>query len=154
MELEPEERAELEGIVARGKHNARTVKRAQILLATGHSVCRQDRPAVTDEQLAAVLGVGTSTVFRVCRRWVEHGYDEALQDRPGRGAPPRFVVKDTAVLVGLACTEPPPGSVRWTLGLAAASIPRHEPLGASREGERTRPGASCGWRQRLERGQR
>lgn len=78
--LEPEERAELEGIAVRGKHNARTVKRAQVLLATDQAACRQDRPAVTDEQLAVVLGVGTSTIFRVRRRWVEHGHDGVMHD--------------------------------------------------------------------------
>lgn len=119
VELEPEERAELEAIVARGKHNARKVKRAQILLAADQSAGNEASPAMTDEQLGAAVGVGTSTIYRVRRRWVEEGHDMALHDKPRSGAPRRFAIKDTAVLIGLACTEPPQGCARWTLGLLA-----------------------------------
>ena len=66
VELRDEERAQLQELTGGGKARVRRVKRAQILLAAvqGHG----------DAAIAATVGVGTSTVYRTKRRFVEGGW--------------------------------------------------------------------------------
>ena len=65
VELSEVERGELRAMLSGGKHAARKLKRAQILLAAD--------AGVADETLAISLDVGVSTVSRVKRRLVEGG---------------------------------------------------------------------------------
>jgi len=78
VELTESERGELEGILRGGKHPARRLKRAQILLAadagTGH------------EQIARNVVVSLSTVYRTKQRFVEGNLPWALSERPRAGA--------------------------------------------------------------------
>lgn len=73
-----EEREVLRELCRSGNPRARKVKRALILLAAD----RGD----THEQIAQALNVGTSTVFRTKRDFVERGLLEALSERPRPGA--------------------------------------------------------------------
>ena len=56
VELSETERVELQGMLSGGKHAARKLKRAQILLAA--------HAGVPDEAIAASVAVGGSTVYR------------------------------------------------------------------------------------------
>ena len=62
VELSQTERAELTALLSAGKHAARKLKRAQILLAAD--------AGVRDEAIAVSVGVGGSTVYRTKRRLV------------------------------------------------------------------------------------
>ena len=62
VELSEAERAELQAMLSGGKHAARTLKRAQILLAAD--------AGVPDETIAQSVAVGSSTVYRTKRRYV------------------------------------------------------------------------------------
>ena len=73
----------------------------------------------TDQEIADDLGVHTSTVRRVRRRFVEHGPDAALNDRPRPGAPPKLDGKQEAMVIALACTDAPDGRDRWSVRLLA-----------------------------------
>ena len=73
----------------------------------------------TDEQIAAALHGGLSTVARTRQRCVEEGLDAALADRPRPGAAPKLSPKQQAFTVALACTRPPEGRLRWTMQLLA-----------------------------------
>ena len=73
VELTSEERAELEQMLAGGEHGARKLKRAQVLLGS-------DR-GLTDVALSEALGVGTSTIYRTKRRYVEGGLAHALSEK-------------------------------------------------------------------------
>jgi transposase len=73
----------------------------------------------TDQEIADDLGVHPSTVQRVRRRFAELGLDAALTDRPRPGAPPKLDGKQEAMVVALACTEPPQGQARWSVRLLA-----------------------------------
>jgi transposase len=117
------ERSELQGLVAKGSRLARRVKKAQILLAADNGA--------TDDEVARFLVVGTSTVSRTKKRFVEEGVEAALSDRPRPGADRKLSAKDEALLVATACTKPPPGRARWTLELLAGELVRlteHEGL--------------------------
>ncbi len=62
VELSQAERDELKTLLSSGKHSARKLKRAQILLAADSGA--------RDEEIARNVGVGGSTVYRTKRRFV------------------------------------------------------------------------------------
>ena len=131
VELSQSERAELLPLMSGGKQAARKLKRAQILLAAD--------AGVSDEEIAASVGVGGSTVCRTKRRFVEGNLERALSEEPRPGAERKLTGKEEALLVATACSNPPAGRARWTLELLAGEMVKltaHESL--SRETVRRR----------------
>jgi transposase len=114
--LTSEEREQLRGMVKSGKERARRLKRAQILLAAASGS--------GDATIAANVSVGTSTVYRTKRRFVEEGLEAALSEDPRPGAERKLAVKEEALLIATACSEPPAGRARWTLSLLAEAMVR------------------------------
>ena len=74
VELSQAEREELTGMLSGGKHAARKLKRAQILLAADIGS--------RDEEIARTVRVSASTVYRTKRRFVEGNLDRALSGMP------------------------------------------------------------------------
>jgi transposase len=131
VELDQTEREQLLGLVSRGKHAARKLKRAQILLAAD--------AGAGDEDIARTVGVGGSTVYRTKRRFVEGNLEAALSEEPRPGAERKLSGKEEALLVATACSSPPAGRARWTLALLAdAMVKLTEHDGLSRETVRRR----------------
>jgi transposase len=131
VELTEYERSELGALLSGGKQEARKLKRAQILLAAD--------AGVGDEEIAASIGVGGSTVYRTKRRFVEGNLERALSEEPRLGAERKLTSKEEALLVATACSKPPAGRARWTLELLAdemVKLTAHETL--SRETVRRR----------------
>ena len=114
VELSDEERTQLQELTRRGQARLRRVKRAQILLAADQG-CR-------DVAIAATVGVGTSTVYRVKRRFVEGCLEAALNEAPRDGAKRKLSGRQETLLVAVACSDPPPGRARWTLELLADEV--------------------------------
>ena len=108
------ERSELRAFLAGGKQPARKLKRAQILLAAD--------AGQSDEAIAASVQVGTSTVFRTKRRFVEGNVEFALAEAMRPGAQRKLSSKEEALLVATACSNPPTGCARWTLQLLADAM--------------------------------
>jgi len=115
--LEDDERQQLRQLLSRGKADVRRLKHAQILLAADEC----DAPASTDGHIAQTLGVGSATVERIRRRFVEEGLDAALSPyRIGhRIYKTRLDGRQEARLIAIACSTPPQGRARWTLSLLA-----------------------------------
>jgi transposase len=131
VELSQSEREQLMGLLNGGKHAARKLKRAQILLAAD--------AGAGDEEIARNVGVGGSTVYRTKRRFVEGNLDAALSEEPRPGAARKLSGKDEALLVATACSSPPEGRARWTLTLLAGAMAKlTEHSGLSRETVRRR----------------
>src|SRR2546423_4519726 len=107
IELSQAERDELTGMLSGGKHAARKLKRAQILLAAD--------AGSSDEEIARAVSVGGSTVYRTKRRFVEGNLERALSEEQRPGAERKLTGKEEALLVATACTSPPAGRSRWTL---------------------------------------
>jgi transposase len=131
VELTQEERERLEALVRGGSKLVRDVKRAQILLAADLDMA--------DGRIAAAVRVGTATVYRTKRRFVEGGVDFAIHDSPRPGAGRKLSGKEEALLIATACSNPPQGRSCWTLKLLArqiVSLTEHE--GISRETVRRR----------------
>ena len=131
VELSQTERDQLTALLSGGKHAARRLKRAQILLAAD--------ALASDEEIARSVGVGGSTVYRTKRRFVLGNLEAALNEEPRPGASRKLSGKDEALLVATACSKPPEGRARWTLELLAGELVKvtaHESL--SRETVRRR----------------
>jgi transposase len=131
VELDQSEREALAAMLSGGKHAARKLKRAQILLAA--------HAGKDDASIAATVAVGESTVYRTKRRFVEMGLEAALNEQVRLGAQRKLSGKEEALLIATACTNPPSGRARWTLELLAdtfVKLTEHEEL--SRETVRRR----------------
>ena len=114
VELSQAERSELTSLLSRGKHAARKLKRAQILLAAD--------AGASDENIGTNVGVGGSTVYRTKRRFVLGNLEAALSEEPRPGADRKLSGKEEALLVATACSSPPEGRARWTLELLAGAM--------------------------------
>lgn len=131
VDLTQDERASLEAIAQSGKQLVRVVKHAQVLLAAD--------AGVADLDIAASVKVGSATVYRTKRRFVELGLEAALHDAPRRGGERKLSGKEEALLVATACTAAPTGRSRWTLALLADAMVRlTEHSSVSRETVRRR----------------
>jgi len=114
VELSQAECDELKAMLSGGKHAARKLKRAQILLAAD--------AGGADEEIARSIGTSGSTVYRTKRRFVEGNLDRALSEEPRPGAERKLTGKEEALLVATACAKPPAGRRRWTLALLADAM--------------------------------
>ena len=131
VDLSEAERGELTTLLSGGKHAARKLKRAQILLAAD--------AGISDETIVNSVSVSGSTVYRTKRRFVEGNLELALAEEPRPGADRKLTGRETALLVATACSSPPGGRKRWTLELLAGqmiALTEHE--GLSRETVRRR----------------
>jgi hypothetical protein len=116
--LEREEREELEAITKKGSHRSQKVMNALILLNCDEGE-HQDR-RMKNEDVACVLKISMRKIDRVKKRFIEDGFEVALNGRKGE----RFYQKKAdgdfeAHLVALSCSEPPEGFSRWSLRLLA-----------------------------------
>ena len=113
VDLSADEREALQALVRRGKHPARKVTRARILLLASDGA--------TDEQIVSALSCGINTVERTRRRFVEDSLG-CLTERARRGQARKLTGKQEAHLIAVACTPAPEGRARWTLALLADKV--------------------------------
>jgi len=111
VDLSQAERDQLVALLAGGKHAARKLKRAQILLAAD--------AGASDETIVSAVAVSGSTVYRTKRRFVLGNLEAALSEEPRPGAGRKLCGREEALLVATACSAPPAGRARWTLELLA-----------------------------------
>ncbi len=118
--LTPEERSELEHLVAAGKTAARTLTHARVLLLADTASGRQR----SDDDIVAALGTGPRTIARVRQRFVIEGFDAALNPRPQPPRPDKIKIKGNLEqkLIQLACSDPPEGRCHWTVQLLADEL--------------------------------
>ena len=109
VELSEAERLELGALLSGGKHAARKLKRAQILLAAD--------AGASDETIASAVRVSGSTVYRTKRRFVEGNLELALSEEPRPGAARKLSGKETALL-GDGLLRPAAGAQALDVGPA------------------------------------
>ncbi len=115
--LTEEERQTLQAMLSRGKAAARKLMHARILLKADAG---EGGPDWRDAAIADGLEVGRATVERVRKRFVEEGFEAALDRHKPRRHYRRTLDGDgEAHLVALACSQAPEGRSRWTLRLLA-----------------------------------
>ena len=116
VKLSEEERERLDTLIHAGKHPARLLTKARILLKADASEAGE---AWSDSQIAAALDTSVDTVARTRQQLVEEGF-EAVLTRKHSPASAKLRIFDGAAeakLIALACSEPPKGRKRWTLQL-------------------------------------
>ncbi len=112
------EREYLLALTRNGKTGAEKFINARALLLCDAG---PDGPAWNVANVAEALGVTPRTIEHLKKRFVEEGFDAALNRKP-REKPPREVVFDGAFearLIALACSDAPDGYQRWTVRLLA-----------------------------------
>jgi transposase len=141
VELTQAEREELTALLSGGRHAARKLKRAQVLLAA--------EAGVDDETIVKTVNVSGSTVYRTKRRFVEGNLEAALSEEPRPGAERKLTGQEEALLVATACSKPPAGCARWTLKLLAnafVELTDHETLSPATVGRRLAENQLKPWR--------
>lgn len=108
VQLSDEEREQLRSITRSGKHSARVMQRAQILLWSDSG--KQDK------EIIALLGCAPMTVSSTRERWVK---EKRLEDLPRLGSKPMLDAKQESLLIALACSDAPDGRGSWTMQLLA-----------------------------------
>lgn len=135
------ERTELRKLISVGKGAARRLAHARVLL-------KADR-GLTDELIAAEVEVGTATIERVRKRFVEGGLAASLDSRrPDNKREHKIDGEVEAHLIALACGAPPEGKARWSLRLLADKLVEmeylpevsHETVRQTLKQTRSRPG--------------
>ena len=117
IELIAQDKAELIDIVTKGKRPARTILRANILLASD----RRNERYMTVSEISKAYHTTPTTVQTVRTSYCEKGL-EATLNRKKRETPPvpaKVTGEVEAHVIALACGEPPEGYSRWTLRLLA-----------------------------------
>lgn len=119
VRLTADERKNLEELVRKGKAAAYKIRHANILLSVDSNVS-----CWTDEEASAAFHCSPNTVRNIRQRFVEEGYESAL-NRKRQDYPSRQPVLDgagEARLIALSCSVPPEGKSRWTLKLLAEKV--------------------------------
>ena len=122
VRLKASDRATLTRLVSSGRHPARMITRARVVLALDESQgSAPDRRVVAER-----VGTSESTVYLVAKAFAtQGGRVEDVIGRKKRTTPPvepKVTGDVEARLIALACTQPPPGRQRWTLRLLERQV--------------------------------
>jgi hypothetical protein len=121
VKLSDEERERLNDLIHKGKHSARQLTRARILLKADSS---EAGDGWSDSQIALALDTSEATVCRTRQQLVEQGFDAVLTYKYSRSSA-RLRIFDGAAeakLIAVACSQPPTGQKRWTLRLLEDAV--------------------------------
>ena len=121
VKLNDEERDRLNTLIHAGKHPARQLMKARILLKAEASEAGE---GWSDSQIAAALDTSIDTVSRTRQQVVEEGFEAVLTRKhsPASARPRIFDGAAEAKLIALACSKPPKGRARWTLRLLEETV--------------------------------
>lgn len=103
------ERVTLRTLLSKGRHSARELMRARVLLKSDDGI--------SQIQIAGDENINRSTVKDIRDRFTNGGLDRALYDAPRSGQPSKLDDKAEAHLIALACSDAPEGRDHWTLEL-------------------------------------
>ena len=115
--LTKQEREELLSMTRGGKHSSKKVIHALILLN-----CDEGKYSdkIRNEDITRVLKIGSRTIDRVKKKFVEQGFEAALENSPTTRVYEKKTDGDVeAHLIALSCSKPPKGFSRWSLRLLA-----------------------------------
>ena len=114
VRLSVEDRDQLRGLINSGRHSARVINRARILLKTDEGW--------SASQVAVALDTSQRTVFRTKRRYAEEGLGGVLHDHPQANRYRKLDDRGEAHLIALACSDAPEGHDHWSLRLLADQV--------------------------------
>ncbi len=122
VKLTEKQRKELIEVVRNGKHQAKVIMHANIMLQAD---CSADGPGLRAVVIAENLNVHQRTVHRVRQRYTEEGFEAALYRKAHKKHKPRTLDGEgEARLIALCCGQTPAGRKSWTLQLLADELIR------------------------------
>ena len=120
VRLTADHRRQLEQMVSSGKHPARVLTRARVLLKADAGT---GGPGWEDAAIAEALDCGERTVARVRQKYAAGGLDAALYAKKPTGRQYRKLDgSQEAKLIAVACSPAPDGRGRWTMRLLADKL--------------------------------
>jgi len=115
--LTQKERDDLLSITKGGTHTSKKVIHALILLNCDEG---EFSDKVNNDEVVKVLKIGMRTIDRVKKKFVEEGYEAALENSPTTRVYERKADGDIeAHLIALSCSTAPEGFSKWSLRLLA-----------------------------------
>ena len=111
IQLWSAQRRKLRRLIRTGKHAAREILHAHILLKIAEGW--------TDQQIVDAFYTSHDTIQRTRARFNAAGLDAALHEQARPGAPLKLTTEQETLLIALACSQPPTGHRRWTVRLLA-----------------------------------
>ena len=111
VRLTTRQRQKLLQMTRTGKHSAREIVRAHILLKSAEGW--------SDQQIVEAYNTSDDTIRRTRKRYSEAGLRAALEEQPRTGQPIKLSQEEERLLIALACSQPPTGRQRWTVRLLA-----------------------------------
>jgi len=118
--LSEEERNTLVELTSKGNQRSQKILDALILLGCDEGDFQTKRS--TNEEIARVLNISMRKIDRVKKRFVEEGFDVALNRRKRNRIYAKTDGEFEAHLIALSCSEPPEGFARWSLRLLANKV--------------------------------
>jgi hypothetical protein len=112
--LDEEERHWLLTFINKGESGARELKRAHMLLLASEGK--------TDREVAEAWPASPQSVGQMRRKYAAGGLPAARPERPHPGGARQLTATGAAMLLALACSDPPEGRVAWTRQLLADNL--------------------------------
>ncbi len=119
--LTKDERKTLDELISKGKHRSQKILNALVLLGCDEGEYQTKRS--TNEEISRILNISMRKIDRAKKRFIEDGFDIALNGKKGSRIYEKKVDGDfEAHLVALSCSEAPEGFTRWSLRLLADQV--------------------------------
>lgn len=112
------ERDQLSEILNKGSHTSHQFKVAVVLLNVDEGEYSNEK--VVNKEISRVLKIGMRTIDWFKKKFVEEGFDPALERKSPEREYERKADGDLeAKIVSLCCSEPPKGYSKWSLRMVA-----------------------------------
>jgi hypothetical protein len=121
VKLSDEERERLNTLIRKGKHRARQLVKARVLLKAD---AYEAGERWSDSQIATALDTSVDTVARTRQQLVEEGFESVLTHKHSPASARKHIFDGAAEakLVVVAYSAPPKGPARWTLKLLETAV--------------------------------
>jgi putative transposase len=113
IELQQRDRHRVEQLLSGGLQSVRTTLRALAL--------RQMDQGLSTPAVGANLGLSDKAVWKIGRRYLDGGLDQALFDAPRPGKAPALDQQQQRI-IAVVCSPPPEGRARWTVRLLTEEV--------------------------------
>jgi transposase len=114
LKLNNTERVYLRTFKKSGEHSLREFNRATVLIFL-------DKGLAISE-IENLLEIDRTTIWRIRKRYLEHGLEVALAEDSRSGQPVKYSTFHEAELTALACGPAPEGRRRWTVRLLVKEL--------------------------------
>ena len=118
VRLSEEDRTTLLDLVSKGSASARSIMRANVLLAADENSPSGRKSEI---EIAELFHVNKQTVHTIRKQHSEKGMDAAISRKKRETPPvePKITGEVEAKIIALSCSAPPAGRSKWSLRLLA-----------------------------------